>query len=480
MAGHVAERELLPKEAELLNYRWVILVASFLLRVLIFGSLFSVGVLYVEWLGEFSASRGEAAWIGSIATGSTLLMGPVASALLERFSCRQTITCSGIAMATGLVISSFATGVPFLCVSFGIVTGCAGGIANLASVVAINQYFDKQRPLAMGIGSGGVGIGAFIFGLLQERFVRDYSWRGSLLLVGALQLHVVVCGLLIVHPNQLLHCDGIRSCRGKEFDRTQVDKRLSLDGDIDVIPCDKEIAVLMLDKSNTTNSDERKHRRRSTFQIIRAKMRLTDKTFSLIKDPIFIALFLSDFLSWLVQFVPYVHLPERANMLGIPDGAILLSIMGIMNAVGKIGFGTFCTLFNLPVFKVYVLAQVFFGLVTVLSPFCVSFWSLAVFAAFFGLLSGNYGLMMVIPSQQLGEERFALAYGIMLAGEGIGVFLGPPLVGWMSDASESYDSSFFVAGSVLLLSALILLIHPVVCFYKKRKGEKNSIRRAWT
>ena len=37
--------------------------------------------------------------------------------------------------------------------------------------------------------------------------------------------------------------------------------------------------------------------------------------------------------------------------------------------------------------------------------------------------------MMVVPARLLGEEKFSLAYGFMLAGEGVGVYFGPPLVG---------------------------------------------------
>ena len=64
-----------PSEAEKHPYSWLVLFFSFLVRMLVFGALFSVGVLYVEWLDEFKASRGATAWVGSIATGTTLLMG---------------------------------------------------------------------------------------------------------------------------------------------------------------------------------------------------------------------------------------------------------------------------------------------------------------------------------------------------------------------------------------------------------------------
>lgn len=65
----------LPSEAETLHYRWVVLFCSFLVRFLVFGTVMSVGVLYVEWLDEFHMGLGDTALVGSIATGSVLLMG---------------------------------------------------------------------------------------------------------------------------------------------------------------------------------------------------------------------------------------------------------------------------------------------------------------------------------------------------------------------------------------------------------------------
>jgi len=46
----------------------------------------SVGVLYVEWLDEFELSLGDTALIGSIATGSVLLMGML-SVIIKYIAC---------------------------------------------------------------------------------------------------------------------------------------------------------------------------------------------------------------------------------------------------------------------------------------------------------------------------------------------------------------------------------------------------------
>ncbi|CAK8672422.1 unnamed protein product [Clavelina lepadiformis] len=502
LRGSAATKSISPAEAERFKYRWIVLVCSFMVRVFIFGTVMSVGVLYVEWLKDFGTGKGETALIGSIATGSALFMGPVSSVLLERFSCRQVIMMSGISMSLGLVCSSFSNGIPYLCVSFGIVAGCAGGVANLAAIVSLCQYFDRQRPLAVGIGSGGVGCGIFLFGLMQNYFIEMYTWRGSLLLMGGILLHLTICGLFMMHPAQLFDYKALWNWRNRSseldnssrYDETSARPIVKSNSDRKVcIECN-DVESLALPEIQVDPGDERicaderennhnnhinpSRRRKSTFQLIKSKIRLTEKTVQLWKDPMFVILFVSDFLSWLVQFVPYVHLPERAAMLGIENGAVLISLMGICSAVGKIVFGAICSFCDISAFKVFLVAQTLFGLCTVLSPFCLNFASLCVFAVCFGFLSGSYSLMMVIPAKVLGEENFSLAYGFMLAGEGLGVYLGPPLVGWISDATASYNTSFFVAGFALLASALVLLGRPLLLACRKRNG-RISQPKAW-
>lgn len=61
------------------------------------------------------------------------------------------------------------------------------------------------------------------------------------------------------------------------------------------------------------------------------------------------------------------------------------------------------------------------------------------FAISFGFLSGAYALMLVIPADVLGQERFSASYGLLLAGEGIGVYLGPPIVGKIFHTNENIN-----------------------------------------
>jgi len=96
--------------------------------------------------------------------------------------------------------------------------------------------------------------------------------------------------------------------------------------------------------------------------------------------------FFSDFLSWLVQLTPYVHLPTMAKMAELESGAgtSLVSYMGLFAAAGKIFFGMICSCTSLSPIRVFIPAQALFGLVTILCPFCTSYILLQVFAISFG------------------------------------------------------------------------------------------------
>lgn len=96
--------------------------------------------------------------------------------------------------------------------------------------------------------------------------------------------------------------------------------------------------------------------------------------------------FISDFLSWLVQLTPYVHLPVMANMAQLQAGAgtSLVSYMGLFAAAGKIFFGIICSCTSIPPIRVFIPAQALFGIVTLLCPFCTNYILLQIFSISFG------------------------------------------------------------------------------------------------
>lgn len=104
-----------------------------------------------------------------------------------------------------------------------------------------------------------------------------------------------------------------------------------------------------------------------------------------------------------------------------------------------------------------------------LSVYCVDFASLVVYSTVFGFTIGAYvGLTSVILVDLLGLEKLTNAFGLLLLFQGIASFVGPPIVGALFDQTNSYGPGFLFAGSMILISGLMLLGVPSLQRYLKR------------
>ena len=57
------------------GWGWVVVLASFLTFVVVDGISYSFGILYVELLDYFNATKSETSWIGSLVVGLAYLVG---------------------------------------------------------------------------------------------------------------------------------------------------------------------------------------------------------------------------------------------------------------------------------------------------------------------------------------------------------------------------------------------------------------------
>ncbi len=95
------------------------------------------------------------AWVGSIADFFGYLFGPVASTLSKRFGHHTVIISGGILCSIGLILTSFATKLEYMCLSFGIITGIGCCLSYIPVHVVLSSCFHKNRSLAMSIAASG-------------------------------------------------------------------------------------------------------------------------------------------------------------------------------------------------------------------------------------------------------------------------------------------------------------------------------------
>ena len=101
--------------------------------------------------------------------------------------------------------------------------------------------------------------------------------------------------------------------------------------------------------------------------------------------------FILELFSISVQSVPITYIPDLAISKGIPrtDAALLISVIGVTNIMGRIVAGFIVDFLKMPSLVVYTVALFVAAVINFMFPLCNSFALLAVCAGLFGLCMGE-------------------------------------------------------------------------------------------
>lgn len=93
-------------------------------------------------------------------------------------------------------MSYFAPSIAWLTVTFGLVFGSGLGTVYTLNVVFLQQYFSKLRGLALGLNYAGSTTAGFIFPLMLTYLLGEFGFKGMLLILSAIQLHIFALCLM--------------------------------------------------------------------------------------------------------------------------------------------------------------------------------------------------------------------------------------------------------------------------------------------
>ncbi|KAM9197784.1 monocarboxylate transporter 9 isoform 2-T3 [Dugong dugon] len=439
------------------GWGWVIVFVSFFTQFLCYGSPLAVGVLYIEWLDAFGEGKGKTAWVGSLASGVGLLASPVCSLCVSSFGARPVTIFSGFLVAGGLMLSSFAPNIYFLFFSYGIVVGSS--------------------------------VGLFIYAALQRLLIEFYGLDGCLLIVGALALNILACGSLM-RPLQSSHCPLPEKTAGENVPERYFiynEKEKSLEENISIL--EKSYSSVEKCKSPLANGDWKQEgplhknptmahtKETETYkkkvaeqtylckQLAKRKWQLyrnyCGETMALFKNKVFTALFIAILLFDIGGFPPSLLMEDVARSSNVKEEDFimpLISIIGIMTAVGKLLLGVLADFKWINTLYLYVATLIIMGLALCAIPFAKSYVTLAILSGILGFLTGNWSIFPYVTTKTVGIEKLAHAYGILMFFAGIGNSLGPPTIGWFYDWTQTYDIAFYFSGFCVLLGGFILLL----------------------
>ncbi|XP_076438572.1 monocarboxylate transporter 5-like [Babylonia areolata] len=178
------------------GWGWMVVLASLVCNIVVDGVCYSFGVFQEKYMEEFKATNEQTSWVGSLLAGCYLTVGPVVSVLAERFGSRKVTIAGSVIACFGFLLSTQATSIEMLIVTWGVIGGVGFGMIYLPAIVTVGHWFDKKRAFATGLAVCGTGVGTFIFAPLSQRLVQEFEWRGAHLIIAGIVLNCMVCGVV--------------------------------------------------------------------------------------------------------------------------------------------------------------------------------------------------------------------------------------------------------------------------------------------
>ncbi|XP_067949510.1 monocarboxylate transporter 12-like [Watersipora subatra] len=513
------------------GWGWIVVLGSFLIHVIVDGITYSFGVIFIALLEDFQGGKGDTAWILSIFVGMTLGSGPIASALVNMYSCRTVTMVGALIGAAGFAISSFAPGIWFLYLSLGIVAGFGFGLIYLPAIVIVSYYFEKRRALATGLACCGSGFGTFIFAPLSELLVKHFGWKETCFWMAAIILQCCIFGALF-RPLPLV--DNTEVLPAIEITGVELKDKALSESHVGIVQTGKarsaevtksKISLNHITSLSSLNQPLPGHQlkqhiplhRKDVFysgslqniplytqnksDYVTSNMSIVHSLhqaqypaqagkksqgrcgnfagsfkslidFSLLKDWAFVLFLLSNFFTSLGFNAPFLFIPDRAKEYNISSGkaAFLVSIVGIANTVGRIMFGFIADLRRVKRYRLYIYntGLVIAGLATAFSSGS-SHASQIIYSIVFGVFIGCcVSLTAIILVDLLGVDKLTSSFGVTLLGQGVAVLIGPPICGWLYDATGSYMWPFAVTGGSIAFSGAMLYFIPTLSKFQHK------------
>ena len=384
------------------------------------GVVYAQGLLFAEWLDVFGESRAKTASVGTLATSVMEGSGVVAGMLIARFGERPCCLLGGLLAASGLLLSSFATQLWHLHLSYGLLVGFGHSLSLFSGVVLMNRWFSTHKALASGIGNVGSGAGTLCFGLFMPGLLEAAGWRAAtrFLALGTLTL-CAVAGVL-------------RSPSAADMPPLQHEGH-------------KPEPEPEPEPQSEPDDLEQKESGVVYFSELFANRRLRQ---------VMAATTCHAFGIW----IPLIYLIKVADDAGFADSDSIVTCIGIGSITIRIPMMLLADRFGCH--RIATGALVVYGLVTAAAAAATSGGSLLLLQVLAALSGACLGTLMSVTSPLVSEcvtmQQMAQAVTLVYSCLALGILLGAPFAGLLFEWIGDMAAAFLFASAMLFAGAGIL------------------------
>lgn len=163
--------------------RWFLIVLGIIL-LLCLGTVYSWSVFRnpLEALLDIGATESLLPYTFVLLFYSALM--PVTGFYIDRLGTRRVTMIGGAILGVGYILSSFATNILMLILTYGILVGTGVGMVYGIPMLIAARWFPDRQGLAVGLTIIGFGLSPVITAPLAKALIDDYGVQQTLLILG--------------------------------------------------------------------------------------------------------------------------------------------------------------------------------------------------------------------------------------------------------------------------------------------------------
>src|SRR5215472_2841797 len=185
-----------PSQSAVLANRWVQLA----LGIVAMMSISSPQYVWTLFTGPLNLKLGTT--LAEIQVTFSLLIvlqtffSPFQAYLVDRFGPKLLISVGAIMSGGSWVLSSYASSLTALYISYGVIGGFGTGIIYVGIIGLVVRWFPDRRGLATGLAAAGYGFGAFFTSFPIDSMIKSSGYEHTLLVWGIIQAAIGVVAAL--------------------------------------------------------------------------------------------------------------------------------------------------------------------------------------------------------------------------------------------------------------------------------------------
>ncbi len=188
-------------------YGWVIVAAAFIIMATGWASVFNCSSLFIKPISDdLGFSRSEIGATMTIRAAFQMIISFFAGTIFSKFDIKKLLRLASIVLVISVFSYSLANSLWMLYILSAISSIAVMLITVIPLSLILNNWFVKDRGLAIGIAFMGSGVGGMILSSLVGNWINSYGWRVSYQILALIILFAVIpCTfyLIRIHPKEM-------------------------------------------------------------------------------------------------------------------------------------------------------------------------------------------------------------------------------------------------------------------------------------